>query len=219
MNRDGRYSVMFCDESHPRREEADAVEDEVFFKYFGETRDDLERLYGRYTRRLFLLVRDERADEPAGVIRYSFFQEDSPYGFPELQLWKDIWGADPARLLAENIPDFDPRLAIDLTTIAVRPRWQMRVQVTDLLYRHTGKYTVEHGFRFWLASLQNTALAVIQARVANPFRRVEGIRPVETGWASETTPVWADVNEHLAHLEREDPDKYARFARGEGLTV
>jgi hypothetical protein len=204
---------MHFDARGALRDSALECEAEVFSRWFGNTREELDEEYGPYERDSVFLVIADADDEVVAAVRLI---APGPSGFKTLaDVGRDPWNVDGLRSAAA--------VGMDLTTT-----WEVGTLGVRTTHAASGtrlSLALYHGLMtIARVNQMSSFVAILDERVRRLLSSVGIItRPLPgTGTAQylgspSSTPVYAHFTPMLAVQRREFPDAYRLVTLGVGL--
>jgi hypothetical protein len=211
----GMYALA---SDHPAAELGRQVEREVFFEFFGNSKELLANEYEPYeTGSVYLLVVDHRRLAAAGVLRLIM---PTPFGLKTLHDLEHVWGEDLDDVLARTGISFDLERVWDVSTIAVRPEY--RGSATDGLISASclqGVIQVGHAcnVQYFVTTLDMVVLKLVQDLCNRPLSLFRGVEPMRYLDSPASVPLYLDVAGYSSRLRAEDPTTAEMFVEGRGF--
>jgi hypothetical protein len=202
----------------PAAEVGRTVEREVFFEYFGNTREFLAHEYDPYEAgSVYLLVVDHARLVAAGVLRLIM---PTPFGLKTLHDLERVWGEDVDDVLERTGLSFDMDRIWDVSTIAVRPDY--RGSATDGLISASclqGVIQVGHScdVQYFVTTLDMVVLKLVQDLCNRPLSMFRGVEPMRYLDSPASVPLYLDVAGYSNRLRAEDPATAHIFVEGGGF--
>lgn len=194
------------------------VEEQVFFKTFGNTPDLLAAEYGRYERdSLFLCVLDHKRCLPAGCMRLI---HPSERGFKSFHDVEPVWGEPVEALVQRTDLALDPARTWDIATIAVAEDYRgaaLQGLVGMGLYQTLTLAAFRCGIRWFVAILDMPVFRMLRWKLRMIFAGFEGVRPMPYLGSAASLPAWCDVTDAERRLAVEDPALHEILCQGRGL--
>ncbi len=195
-------------------ESARECEAEVFLRWYGNTRTELEHEYGPYEDRSVFLVITDRHDEVSAAMRLI-----APGGAHGLKVLNDIgrppWDVDGAR--SATAAGIDLRSTWEVATLGVRRRGRAHEQHQSVaLYHGLGAIHRANGMSSFVAILDDTVRRLLGS-VGLITQVLPGTRSAPYLGSTASTPVYAHCAQMVDTQRRRFPDAHRLVTLGVGL--
>ncbi len=189
-------------------------EAEVFLRWYGNTRAQLEDEYGPYEDRSVFLVLADRHDDVTAAMRLI-----APGGAAGLKALNDVgrapWRADGSRSAAAA--GIDPESTWEVATVGVRRRtgsYELRQSLA--LYHGLGQIQRANRMSSFVAVLDERVRRLLGS-VGLVTHRLPGTSTAPYLGSESSTPVYAHCSALLDHQRTHFPDAYRLVTLGIGL--
>ena len=211
----GLYVIPSAD---PAAELARAVERDVFFEYFGNTREMLAAEYDPYeAASVYLCVIDHLRGRAAGAMRLIL---PSPAGLKTTVDLEQAWSQPVDEVLRRTGLELPARQVWDIATIAVTPDYRgasTNGLISLAMYQGVIQLARHRDVRWVLAILDLIVLELIQEGTGRPFSTFDGIEPRSYLDSPSSLPVWCDLSDYDQRLAITDPGMHEILFQSRGL--
>ena len=193
-------------------ESARQCEAEVFHRWFGNTRAELDEEYGSYEGDSVFLVLADAADEVVAAVRLI---APGPSGFKTLDdVGRAPWQVDGARSAAAA--GLDLSTTWEVGTLCVRPGVGGSGRLSLALYHGLMVVAQVNGMTSFVAVLDERVRRLL-ASVGITTRALPGTRTAPYLGSAQSTPVYSHFAAMLDAQRRDLPDAYRLVTLGIGL--
>jgi hypothetical protein len=193
-------------------ESARQCEAEVFHRWFGNTRTELDEEYGAYEADSIFLVLADAADEVVAAVRLI---APGPSGFKTLDdLARAPWQVDGARSAAAA--GLDLSSTWEVGTLCVRAGVPSSTKLSLALYHGLMTVAQVNGMSAFIAILDERVRRLLSS-VGITTRPLPGVRTAPYLGSAQSTPVYSPFAAMLDAQRRDLPDAYRLVTLGVGL--
>lgn len=205
-----------------------AVEYQTFLRKYGNTYEQLEKHFSPYdTASLFFVAIDTADRVPIGVVRLippnTAVGTRTAFDVGSVEHWgTDFVYAINSALEQQGATedDFtDASIMVDVASLVVNEQYALRYPPHSLaaaVIRASINYTLEHGYRDYVAVMIRAALRSAQNTMGPIARFVPGLPDKEYLDAPRSRPVFGNLLRYVAELKATDPERYKMLRDGSG---